>query len=144
MGTLAHRKVRQTMHRRSFMALSIAATVDCAVALEPAKTIALVLSDGNRQGAPLKQGIEQGLAAQGFVPGRNLRIVSSWVAGPTASLQSVVADVKASGAPVLVVAGDPDILAAARNAKLDIPVVYCVGIEPLMIGLEGQTLRQSQ
>jgi ABC-type uncharacterized transport system substrate-binding protein len=132
------------MDRRSFIALSIAATVDRAAAMERGKTVAIVLSDGNRQGAPLKAGIERGLAAQGLIPDQNLRIVSSWVEGPGASLQRAVADAEASGAAVVVVAGDPDLLTAARTMKLGVPLVYCVGIEPQIVGLEDQTSRQSQ
>jgi putative ABC transport system substrate-binding protein len=77
----------------------------------------------------------QGLAAQGFVEGSNVRIDFRWANGNYGALDGLVADLVDS--PVNVIAATGGVVSAqsALKATKTIPIVFVVGFDPVALGL---------
>jgi len=78
----------------------------------------------------------EGLAKEGFVEGRNVRIEYRWARGDYARLPALAAELAAMNVSVIAATGD---IASARAAKMasgdTIPVVFTIGADPVGHGL---------
>jgi putative ABC transport system substrate-binding protein len=131
------------MDRRRFILTAAAGAImpSAARARDRAKVVGLVCNDRTDRRASMLHHAGRGLAEHGFVPGGNVSIVERWTAGRSdmlpRAIQEIASPIASSPADVLIVSGDRDALSAARRARLRIPLVYCVGIDPMLVGVEG-------
>lgn len=77
----------------------------------------------------------RGLAEQGYVEGRNLRIVFRWADGQYDRLPALAAELVALRVDVLFAAGGPPSALAAKAATTKIPIVFSAASDPVRIGL---------
>jgi putative ABC transport system substrate-binding protein len=77
----------------------------------------------------------EGLAAAGFVEGRNVRIEERWANGDYTALPALAAELVAKGVVVIAATGDVASARAAQDASSTVPVVFTIGGDPLRFGL---------
>jgi putative ABC transport system substrate-binding protein len=132
------------MDRRRFILTAAAGAIvpSAARARDGVKVIGLVCNDGTGRRISMLQHAELGLAERGFVPGGNVSILDRSTGGRNDLLPRAIQEIADSPAGVLIVSGDRDALGAARAARLRIPLVYCVGIDPMLVGVEGHPFTQ--
>jgi putative ABC transport system substrate-binding protein len=127
------------MMRREFIAVFGAATAWslAARAQQPGKTYRVgLLATGGALGTgdERRKALLEGLAASGFVEGRNLLFDVRWGEGRYERLSEYAAALKASGVDVIVTFGYPAALAAKTSAK-DLPIVITGAGDPVATGL---------
>jgi putative ABC transport system substrate-binding protein len=83
----------------------------------------------------LVQAFRNGLAQNGYVEGRNLRIEYRWAFGEYDRLPALAAELVAQGVAVLVASGGEPAALAAAGATNIIPIVFLVGSDPVTLGL---------
>jgi ABC-type uncharacterized transport system substrate-binding protein len=66
----------------------------------------------------------EGLAAAGFVEGRNVRIEERWANGEYSALPALAAELVAKGVVVIAATGDVASARAAQGASSTVPVVF--------------------
>ena len=133
------------MKRREFFAYvgGAAAWPRAARAQEPGKTYRVgLLSTGGAFSLAddRRKAILDGLAAQGFVEGRNLIFEVRWGNGRYERLSEEAAAFKASKVDVLITFGYPAAAAAKASAK-DVPVVVIGSGDPVATGLAESLAR---
>src|SRR5215470_2665647 len=128
------------MRRRKFIALlgsSVAGWPIAARAQQSGKIYRIGLLGG---GMPLgaaderQKALISGLAARGFVAGRNLVFEGRWGEGHNERLGALAAELKASNVDVIVTFGYPSALAAKVSAK-NVPTVVTGSGDPVATGL---------
>jgi putative tryptophan/tyrosine transport system substrate-binding protein len=77
----------------------------------------------------------EGLAAAGFVAGRNVRIEERWAHGDYDALPALAAELVGIGATVIAATGDVASARAAQRASSTVPVVFTIGGDPVRFGL---------
>ena len=77
----------------------------------------------------------EGLAAAGFVEGRNVRIEERWANGDYTALPALATDLVAKGVVVIAATGDVASARAAQDASSRVPVVFTIGGDPVRFGL---------
>ena len=77
----------------------------------------------------------EGLAAAGFVEGRNVRIEERWANGDYTALPPLAAELVAKGVVVIAATGDVASARAAQDASSTVPVVFTIGGDPVRFGL---------
>jgi putative ABC transport system substrate-binding protein len=77
----------------------------------------------------------EGLAAAGFVEGRNVRIEERWANSDYTSLPGLAAELVAKGVVVIAATGDVASARAAQDASNKVPVVFTIGGDPVRFGL---------
>src|SRR5262245_13272549 len=77
----------------------------------------------------------EGLAAAGFVEGRNVRIEERWANGDYTALPALAAELVAKGVVVIAATGDVASARAAQGASSTVPVVFTIGGDPVRFGL---------
>jgi len=77
----------------------------------------------------------EGLAAAGFVEGRNVRIEERWANSDYAALPALAAELVAKGVVVIAATGDVASARAAQDASSTVPVVFTIGGDPVRFGL---------
>jgi putative tryptophan/tyrosine transport system substrate-binding protein len=77
----------------------------------------------------------EGLAAAGFVEGRNVRIEERWANGDYTALPALAAELVAKGVVVIAATGDVASARAAQAASSTVPVVFTIGGDPVRFGL---------
>jgi putative tryptophan/tyrosine transport system substrate-binding protein len=77
----------------------------------------------------------EGLAAAGFVEGRNVRIEERWANGDYTALPALAAEQVAKGVVVIAATGDVASARAAQDASSTVPVVFTIGGDPVRFGL---------
>lgn len=77
----------------------------------------------------------EGLADQGYVDGRNIRIDYRWAGGHPERLPGLAADLVKEHAAVLAAAGGPAAALAAKAATATVPIVFLSGSDPIAQGL---------
>ena len=78
--------------------------------------------------------LRQGLAENGYVDGKNVVVDTRWAEGHLERLPALAADLVAARVDVILVSGGPP-AKAAKNATSTIPIVFTVGIDPVVEGL---------
>jgi putative tryptophan/tyrosine transport system substrate-binding protein len=79
-------------------------------------------------------GFLQGLAAAGFVEGKNVKIESRWAKNNFQSLPELAADLLRSQAAVIVALGAPATVMAAKAATSTVPIVFVTIVDPVNYG----------
>jgi putative tryptophan/tyrosine transport system substrate-binding protein len=77
----------------------------------------------------------EGLAAAGFVEGRNIRIEERWANSDYTALPALAAELVANGVVVIAATGDVASARAAQDASSTVPVVFTIGGDPIRFGL---------
>src|SRR5499427_7356431 len=77
----------------------------------------------------------EGLAAAGFVEGRNVRIEERWANGDYTALPALAAELVAAGVVAIAATGDVASARAAQLASSTVPVVFTIGGDPVRFGL---------
>src|SRR5262245_27117911 len=129
------------MRRREFITLICGAGAwpIAARAQQPAKlpTIGFLASySPDALGQRLFSAFRQGLAEAGFVEGRNAAIEAHWAEGHYNRLPAMAADLARRQISVIASAGNNAGL-AAKAATTVTPIVFCVGGDPVGLGLVG-------
>ena len=91
------------------------------------------LSDG-RPAQPLISALREGLAAAGYVDGRNLKVEYRWANNQEEQLPALAAEIAGLHVSVIVAFG-PVVAFAAKQATGTIPIVIAGGIDPVTYGL---------
>src|SRR5215468_5486329 len=125
------------MNRRELLALigTAAALVPFAATAQPGLPVIGYLSSRSAEAeTPLRTGVLDGLAQQGFVVGRDVAIEYRYAEGSFDRLPSLAAELIGLPAALLVATGVPSAV-AAKKATATIPIVFGVGGDPVQLGL---------
>jgi putative ABC transport system substrate-binding protein len=82
----------------------------------------------------------EGLAALGWIEGRNIRIDYRFAGGDVDRIQKLVAELVRSG-PDLIVANSSPVIAALKQATRTIPIVFAVVVDPVGQGFISSLAR---
>ena len=82
----------------------------------------------------------QGLRDAGLVEGRDVEILASYADGDDARVIAMVDEALRTPPDVIVATGSP-VYRALRNAKVAVPVVATVGVDPVSIGIAASVAR---
>lgn len=77
----------------------------------------------------------EGLAKEGFVDGRNVRIEERWANGNYQALPQLAAELVAKDVAAIAATGDVVSARAAKGASTTVPVVFTIGGDPVRFGL---------
>ena len=77
----------------------------------------------------------EGLAAAGFLEGRNVRIEERWANSDYTALPALAAELVAKGVVAIAATGDVASARAAQDASSTVPVVFTIGGDPVRFGL---------
>jgi putative tryptophan/tyrosine transport system substrate-binding protein len=83
----------------------------------------------------------QGLAAAGFVEGRNVAIEYRWANNQGAQLASLAAELVQRKVAVIVAIDSGPTVLAAQAATSTIPIVFAIGGDPIKFGLVASLSR---
>jgi putative tryptophan/tyrosine transport system substrate-binding protein len=128
------------MKRREFVALLLggaAAWPLAARAQRPGMIYRLGLLSNGPAVSPLderRKSLLSGLAARGFVEGRNLVLVQRAADARAERLDGLAAELKAENVDIIITFGYPAALAAKKSAK-DVPIVIAGAGDPVATGL---------
>jgi putative tryptophan/tyrosine transport system substrate-binding protein len=126
------------MRRREFIAGlgSAVAWLATARAQQPAVPVVGVLSSGTAEAASaLLPAFHEGLAAAGYVVGRNLAIEYRFGTGNPDGLTELAADLVRRQVAVIASPGSTPASLAAKAATATIPIIFGVGGDPVQNGL---------
>jgi putative tryptophan/tyrosine transport system substrate-binding protein len=124
------------MRRREFISLLSAAAVEWSSRVQAQQPIPVVgyLSLGSERGMqPFADALLSGLAALGYVEGKNIRVLYRFAEGHDGRLSTLTTELVSLGARVIVTAGGASIQAAHKAAP-NVPVVSLIGPNPLDMG----------
>jgi putative tryptophan/tyrosine transport system substrate-binding protein len=122
------------MKRRSVLACLAAPAFAPVRAREPA-VIGVLHGASAPSFAPFMAAFLRGLARGGYAEGRNLTIEYRWAQGEPARLLPLAADLVRRKVRLIVAASGVDSARAAKAATATIPVVFCMGADPVQTGL---------
>jgi len=132
------------MRRRTCIALigSMAAWPAAGRAQGPAMPVIGYL--GNESARPVStrlRAFREGLAATGFVEGRNVIIEFRWAEGRYDRLPALAAELVEREVDVIVAPGGAPVALAAKSATRTIPIVFEMGGDPVALGVVGSLNR---
>jgi len=126
------------VRRRELIAMLLAGVAACPLRLraDPSKgpVIGLLSSAAADAYAARLAAFRNGLAAAGFVEGRNVAIVQNWADGDYDRLPNLAADLVQRRVSVIAAITTPAVF-AAKAATRDIPIVFQMGTDPVSAGL---------
>jgi putative tryptophan/tyrosine transport system substrate-binding protein len=100
----------------------------------PVAVIGVLLSGSRISSARDLQPFYQALAEAGYVEGRNLAVEYRWAEDRNDLFPELAAQLVARAVSVIVAVGSPAV-AAAKAATNSIPIVFAVGVDPVLFGL---------
>lgn len=130
----------QTFHinRRDFLA-GLGSTVgwpSLALAEDAERPVIGFLNSASpRAFGPLVAAFREGLAARGFVDGRNVLLDYRWAEGHYEKLPIMANELVRRQVSVIAATGGVVSAQAAKNATTTIPIVFVVGFDPVQLGL---------
>jgi putative ABC transport system substrate-binding protein len=98
-------------------------------------TIGILGSSSPTSIARFLAAFRQGLGETGFVEGQNLRIEYRWAENKYERLPALAAELVGRSVAVIVAAGGPDPVLAAKAATATIPIVFSASSDPVKLGL---------
>ena len=126
------------MRRREFIkVIGGTATVWPAIAMaqQPALPIVAFVGGGTADSAAnYAAAFRKGLSESGYVEGKNVTVENHWLEGQSSGLPGLMADLVRRRVTVIFTANNVGAL-AAKAATSDIPIVFVVGLDPLLMGL---------
>jgi len=131
------------VNRRDFTTLFAGAAIACplgAHAQQKAVPVVGFLSVSNSSTDELGA-LRRGLSETGYVEGKNLAIEYRWAEGRYDRLPALAADLVSRKVEVLVTAGGHFPALAAKNATSTIPIVFLIGVDPVVFGLVSSFAR---
>ena len=132
------------MRRRTFIAgVGTAALLPFAArAQSPTMPVIGFLHAGSPdENAKRLDAFRKGLAAAGFVEGKNLAIEYRWASGKTQDLSAMAAELIAKPVALIVTPGSTAAAVAAKAATSTVPIVFSSGTDPVALGLVGSLNR---
>src|SRR5262245_25077288 len=126
------------MRRRDFISGIAGSAVTwplAARAQQPVPTIGFLGPASAAGFASYVDGFCQGLAATGFVEGRNVAVEYHWADNQLDRLPALAADLVARRVAVIATAGATAAALAAKAATPNIPIVFTIGADPVKFGL---------
>jgi putative ABC transport system substrate-binding protein len=126
------------MRRRDFISLvaGTAAWPAAVRAQQPAMPVIGFLHFGTSDAAALAlKAFRQGLSEAGYLEGRNITIEPRFGQSHLDRLPELAADLVSRRVAVIVAAGSPGTVAAAKAATSSIPIVFVMGDDPVRHGL---------
>src|SRR5256885_15098121 len=128
------------MKRRAFIALIGAATPLMSRAQPPAMPVIGLISGTNREPRFI-DAIRQGLGETGYVEGRNFIFEYRWAEGDFERLPGMAQDLVRRQVSLIMAMQSAAAPRAARAATTTIPVVFCIGGDPVRLGLVASLSR---
>jgi putative tryptophan/tyrosine transport system substrate-binding protein len=126
------------MHRRSVTRLlgaAVALGPLAARAQQPLPVIGFFHSGSPEQNVKRLAAFRKGLAAAGFVEGKNVTIDFRWAAGQNAKLPELAADLIAKRVAVIVTLSSTPAAVAAKAATNAVPIYFLIADPPVQLGL---------
>ena len=128
------------MNRRAFLALIGAATPFMSRAQQPAMPVIGLISGTNREPRFI-DAIRQGLGETGYVEGRNFIFEYRWAEGDFERLPGMAQDLVRRQVSLIMGMQSAAAPRAAKAATTAIPVVFCIGGDPVRLGLVASLSR---
>ena len=128
------------MNRRAFLALIGAATPFMSRAQQPAMPVIGLISGTNREPRFI-DAIRQGLGETGYVEGRNFIFEYRWAEGDFERLPGMAQDLVRRRVTLIMGMQSAAAPRAAKAATTTIPVVFCIGGDPVRLGLVASLSR---
>ena len=123
------------MRRRQLVAAGLAGPWVAMAMAQATPVIGFLCSGSPAQWTALVAAFREGLAAAGYVEGRNLTIEFAWALGQESRLPALAANLVRRGVAVLVTTGGPAAALAAQAATPRVPIVFTLGADPVQAGL---------
>ncbi len=124
------------MQRRTFLQLAAgAAAMPFMLRAQAGPMIGFLHAGSPEENQKRLDAFGKGLAAGGFVEGRNVSIEYRWARGKSEQLPELAADLVRHGVAVIATPGSTAAAVAAKKATLTIPVVFSSGTDPVGLGL---------
>ena len=126
------------MRRREFIKViggTAAVWPAIAMAQQPELPIVAFVAGGTADSAAnYSAAFRKGLSESGYVEGKNVTIEYHWLEGQSSGLPGLMADLVRRRVTVIFTANNVGAL-AAKAATSDIPIVFVVGLDPVLMGL---------
>jgi putative tryptophan/tyrosine transport system substrate-binding protein len=129
------------MRRRDFLILvGAAAAWPLAARAQGMPVIGMLLSGSRAFSDRTLRAFHQGMAEGGYVEGRNVAFEYRWAEDRNERFPQLAAELVQRGVSVIAAVGSPAV-AAAKAATTTIPIVFYVGVDPVLFGLVSSLSR---
>jgi putative ABC transport system substrate-binding protein len=130
--------MKDKMRRREFMALLGGAAAAFPMPLnaqQPVPVIGFLHTRSKENLTPSLTGFVKGLAAAGYVDGRNIKIEYGFVDGHHDRVPAMAAELARKRVAVFVAGGGEQSVLAAKAAAATSPIVFVMGSDPVKAGV---------